>query len=161
MQKTLVWSLGWEDPWRRAWQPTPVFLPGESAWTAAEPGRLPSIASQRVRHDWATKHSTVRCMERIYSLKEMSNAKAKITIQMNNKNIMKKIHIEKKRVQTVLCNLYDILSLMIEKKNKSAVTRGCTWGEGWLERNIRKAFWGDSSGRYTGIHIHQDSGLYT
>ena len=23
-------SLGWEDPWRRAWQPTPVFLPGES-----------------------------------------------------------------------------------------------------------------------------------
>ena len=23
-------SLGWEDPWRRAWQPTPVFLSGES-----------------------------------------------------------------------------------------------------------------------------------
>ena len=21
---------GWEDPWRRAWQPTPVFSPGES-----------------------------------------------------------------------------------------------------------------------------------
>ena len=21
---------GWEDPWRRAWQPTPVFLSGES-----------------------------------------------------------------------------------------------------------------------------------
>jgi len=20
-------------PWRRAWQPTPVFLPGESPWT--------------------------------------------------------------------------------------------------------------------------------
>ena len=29
MQKTLVRSLGWENPlipWRRAWQPTPVFL---------------------------------------------------------------------------------------------------------------------------------------
>ena len=25
-----VRSLGREDPWRRAWQPTPVFLPGES-----------------------------------------------------------------------------------------------------------------------------------
>ena len=25
-----VQSLSWEDPWRRAWQPTPVFLPGES-----------------------------------------------------------------------------------------------------------------------------------
>ena len=23
-------SLGWGDPWRRAWQPTPVFFPGES-----------------------------------------------------------------------------------------------------------------------------------
>ena len=26
-------------PWRRSWQPTPVFLPGESSWTK-EPGRL-------------------------------------------------------------------------------------------------------------------------
>ena len=26
-------------PWRRAWQPTPLFLPGESPWTE-EPGRL-------------------------------------------------------------------------------------------------------------------------
>ena len=30
MQKTWVQSLGQEDSWRRAWQPTPVFLPGES-----------------------------------------------------------------------------------------------------------------------------------
>ena len=22
-------SLGWEDPWRREWQPTAVFLPAE------------------------------------------------------------------------------------------------------------------------------------
>ena len=25
--------LGWEDPLEEAWQPTPVFLPGESPWT--------------------------------------------------------------------------------------------------------------------------------
>ena len=30
MQETQVGFLGGEDPWRRAWQPTPVFLPGES-----------------------------------------------------------------------------------------------------------------------------------
>ena len=30
MWETQVQSLGWEDPWRREWQPTPVFLPGES-----------------------------------------------------------------------------------------------------------------------------------
>ena len=39
--------------WRREWQPTPVFLPGEISWTE-EPGELQSVGSQRVRHDWAT-----------------------------------------------------------------------------------------------------------
>ena len=29
MQETQVRSLGWKIPWRRKWQPTPVFLPGE------------------------------------------------------------------------------------------------------------------------------------
>ena len=36
--------------WRRAWQPTPVFLPGESPSTK-EPGGLQSMGSQRVRHN--------------------------------------------------------------------------------------------------------------
>ena len=45
-------------PWRRAWQPTPVFLTGESPWTK-EPGGLHSIGWQRVWHDWVTKHSTL------------------------------------------------------------------------------------------------------
>ena len=41
----------WKIPWRtRVWQPTPVFLPGESPWTE-EPGRLQSMGSQRVGHD--------------------------------------------------------------------------------------------------------------
>ena len=39
-------------PWRRAWQPTLVFLPGESPWTK-DPGRLQSIGSQVVRQDWS------------------------------------------------------------------------------------------------------------
>ena len=43
-------------PWRRAWQPTPVFLPGESSWTE-KPSGLQSVGSQRVRHDWAIKHT--------------------------------------------------------------------------------------------------------
>ena len=30
MWETQVRSLGREDPWRRKWQPTPVFLPGKS-----------------------------------------------------------------------------------------------------------------------------------
>ena len=30
MQETRVRSLGWEDPLKRKWQSTPVFLPGKS-----------------------------------------------------------------------------------------------------------------------------------
>ena len=37
-------------PWRRVWQPTLVFLPGESLWTEG-PGVLQSIGSHRVGHD--------------------------------------------------------------------------------------------------------------
>ena len=35
--------------WRRKWQPTPVFLPGESQ--GREPGGLPSMRSHRGGHD--------------------------------------------------------------------------------------------------------------
>ena len=34
--------------WRRKWQPTPVFLPGEGT---GEPGGLQSLGPHRVRHD--------------------------------------------------------------------------------------------------------------
>ena len=30
VQETQIGSLGGTMPWRRKWQPTPVFLPGES-----------------------------------------------------------------------------------------------------------------------------------
>ena len=72
----LPWQLSWQRiclqcrrpwfnsqvrkiPWRRAWQPTPVFLPGESPWTE-ERGRLESLGSQRVGQDWATKYNTAQ-----------------------------------------------------------------------------------------------------
>ena len=38
--------------WRRKWQPTPVFLPGESQGRG-EPGGLSSLGSHRVGHDWS------------------------------------------------------------------------------------------------------------
>ena len=52
-----VWET-WDGkiPWRRAWQPTPVFLPGESPWTRG--ARQATVhGSQRVRNNLATKHS--------------------------------------------------------------------------------------------------------
>ena len=41
MQETLVQSLGWEDPLARAWQLTPVFLPGESHGQRSLEGHSP------------------------------------------------------------------------------------------------------------------------
>ena len=54
-QETWIWSLGQEDPRRRKWQPTPVFLPG--VWTE-EPGGLQSMRVQRVGHNWETDNFT-------------------------------------------------------------------------------------------------------
>ena len=74
MRETWVQSLGWEDPLEEDMQPTTVFLSGESLWTE-EPGGLQSMGSQRVGHDWATKHSTAQIAERWFrAIKEMNSA---------------------------------------------------------------------------------------
>ena len=52
MQETRVPSLGQEDPWRRKWQPTLVFLPGESHGQRSLLGYSP-WGRKRVRHDWS------------------------------------------------------------------------------------------------------------
>ena len=61
-------------PWRRKWQPTPVFLPGES-----QAGGLPSVGSHRVRHNWsdlaaaaAAGRSNVNFLKYISSLNKLS-----------------------------------------------------------------------------------------
>ena len=50
-----VRSLGWEDPWRRKWTPTPVFLPEQE-----EPRGLQYMGLQRVRYDLVTKQQQQR-----------------------------------------------------------------------------------------------------
>ena len=45
-------------------KPTPRFWSGESPWTE-EPGGLQSMGLQRVRHDWATKHSSPAAFARL------------------------------------------------------------------------------------------------
>ena len=46
-----------KNPWRRAWQPTPVFLPGEFHGQRSLVGCVP-WGSHRVGHNWATNTST-------------------------------------------------------------------------------------------------------
>ena len=61
MQETWVWSLGRKFPCRRKWQPTPVFLPGESrGWRSlvgySSRGRKESDTTERLHftslHVW-------------------------------------------------------------------------------------------------------------
>ena len=62
MQETWVRSLGGEDPLEQEVAPAPVFLPGEShgqkTWRATVQVYLLTW-SQRVRHDWVTKHTNI------------------------------------------------------------------------------------------------------
>ena len=54
MWETWVQSLGWEDPWRRKWQSTPVFLPEGPNGQRSLAGYSP-WGRKRIRHNWATK----------------------------------------------------------------------------------------------------------
>ena len=53
MQETRVWSLGWEVPLEKKMATHSSILAWKIPWTE-EPGRLQSMGSQRVGHDWAT-----------------------------------------------------------------------------------------------------------
>ena len=48
----------WKTPWRRKWQPTPVFLPKESHGQRSLAGYSPW--GHKVGYDLVTKHSTAR-----------------------------------------------------------------------------------------------------
>ena len=56
MQDTQVGSLGWEDPLQKEMAAHSSILAWKIPWTM-EPGRLQSVGSQRVGHDWATSLS--------------------------------------------------------------------------------------------------------
>ena len=53
VQETWVRYLGWEDPLEKEMATHSSTLAWKIPWTE-EPGRLLSMGSQRVRHDWAT-----------------------------------------------------------------------------------------------------------
>ena len=63
-------------PWRWAWQPIPVFAPGESH--GQSPGGLQSVGSQRVGMVEVTYYT---CMQGVY--KDCSREKRKRTKQLD------------------------------------------------------------------------------
>ena len=66
IQETQLPSLGWEDRLEEVMATHSSILARRIPWTE-EPGRLQSIASQRLGHNWATNtkiHFTVALLER-------------------------------------------------------------------------------------------------
>ena len=57
-QEKWVWSLSQRSPWRRVWQPTPVFLPGESHGQRSLAGYSPWGRQESDRTDWLTHTHT-------------------------------------------------------------------------------------------------------
>ena len=77
MPETRVWSMGRKDPLEKEMVPHSSTIAWKIPWTE-EPGRLQSMGSQRVGHDWATplfynKYMQTKCME--------SHGVSKYTIQ--------------------------------------------------------------------------------
>ena len=56
MQETGVGSLGWEDPLEKEMAMHTSTLAWKIPWIE-ERGRLQSVRSQRIRHDWACAHT--------------------------------------------------------------------------------------------------------
>ena len=65
MQETQVLSLGWEDPSEKETATHSSTLSWKIPWTE-EPGRLQSMGSQRVRHDWATSLFFSKTQDKVY-----------------------------------------------------------------------------------------------
>ena len=60
VQEMWVWSLCREDPLEKEIATHSSILVWKMPWTE-EPGRLQSMGSQRVGHDWATEHTHSLC----------------------------------------------------------------------------------------------------
>ena len=68
-------SLGGEDPWSRAWQPTPVFLPGKfhvqrslegySPWGLDELDLIEATEHTHSTGDLTFRHPTEECCFRL------------------------------------------------------------------------------------------------
>ena len=98
-------------PWKRTWQPTPVFLPGESPWTE-EPGRLQSMGSQRVGHNWETKHTHTK-----YPVKRFTNHSIKKVHGTNLQTLGKILKGKKGFLLHVLGKVYFNFTIFISKKS--------------------------------------------
>ena len=99
MWENWVQSLGWEDPLEKEMAIHSSTIAWKIPWTE-EPGRLQSMGSPRVRHDWATSlHLSKSCITVAEKLGEWLCRKEK---SLNGKCLYK-------QKLTVVCTAFNLL----------------------------------------------------
>ena len=80
-------------PWRRKWQPTPVFLLGESKWTE-KPCRWELVGLQRDGNDWSD-FSLVQTLSRVWLFVTSSTAACQASLSITNSwSLLKLMSVE-------------------------------------------------------------------
>ena len=107
MKETWVLSLGQQDPWRRGWLLTPVFLPGKYHGQRSLVGYSPWGC--RVRYNWATDTYTVILPSKDPLLNDMSPTFACVAYLLSSESPYMKFVL----AQTVLTPISSQLTLLI------------------------------------------------
>ena len=80
-----------KTPWRREWQPTPVFLPGEfHGPRSLTDSLLQSVGSQRIRHYW--ENLCLLSLQNMFSAKNSTLDLSQKAEKWSAKNAMIKIN---------------------------------------------------------------------
>ena len=116
-------------PWRRAWLPVPVFLPGESHGQRSLAG-CSLWGSQRVRHDWAVMHV-------VTSLSLLSSSEITWPVPSLFEVIMGKSHSPNNPFTENLLSVGQCTMWKAQNKETlQAVTSSWWWGRGTSVKNM-------------------------
>ena len=105
-------------PWRRAWQPTPIFLPGESHGWRSLTGPIHGVV--RVGHDFATKSPPAPLCGNVHATIIDSYYSIKIVLSQGNKEISNLFIFEGKVTILGIISMHKI-QLLKKKKHKELV----------------------------------------
>ena len=76
MQETQVQSLSWRDPLKKEMASHSNILAWRIPWTE-EPGRLQSMGSQRIGHNWANITDTEKMGNRVQETEKQGQSKVR------------------------------------------------------------------------------------
>ena len=118
--------------WRSKWQPTPVFLPGESQGWGGLVG-LPSMGSRRVGHDWSDLAAAAAAMT--LNLAELGTEAA----ELYSPDLYTQIQLNWIRIQYWLFLNYDI-SLNLRCSSPCLTLASIRIADGLLQFNWQCSF---------------------